>query len=126
MKIPLFAILTLLPCLAVAQSTPPATSTAPSDTETHHHHHHFSPDQQLAFLTTKLGLSATQQAQIKPVLVSTGSQIKTIHDNASLTKEQKHAEIKPLEKSSKTQIEQYLNPAQLAEFKQLHHHHDHA
>jgi len=128
MKIPLLAILTFLPCLALAQSTTDSTPTPASNPPSGSgakpwHHEHKSPEEQLAWLTTKLGLSATQQGQIKPVLVSKGEQLKTIFENTSLTEEQKHDQVKALFESTNQQIESYLNPAQVTQFKELHPHH---
>ncbi len=127
MKLTLFAILTFLPCVALAQST---TNTSPDQTDQtsasgpkEWYHHHRSPEKQLAKLTTKLGLDATQQGQIKPVLVAQAEQLKSIFENTSLTKEQKHEQIKTLRESTKQQIESFLNPTQLAQFKELHPHH---
>jgi hypothetical protein len=128
MKIPLLAILTLLPCLAVAQSTTDSDSTtstnAPSDSGPKHwHHHHPSAAEQLTWLTTKLDLTSTEQGQIGPVLTSRDAQMKTIFENTSLTKEQKHAQIKALMESTNQQIESFLSPEQVTEFEALHQHH---
>ena len=125
MKLPLLAILTFLPCLALADSTTDSTST-PFTTQSSEtgHHHHLSPEQQLAWLTTKLGLSTTQQGQIGPVLISRDAQLKTIFEDKSLTEDQKHEKIKALFESTNLQIESFLNPAQVPVFKALHQHHD--
>lgn len=74
-------------------------------------------------MTTKLGLSSTQQGQIGPVLTSKDTQMKSIFENTSLTKDQKHAQMEALMKSSNQQIESFLNPAQVQTFEQLHQHH---
>jgi len=124
MKLPLIIALAFLPCLALAQSTTDTNQPSGTAPNQWHHHHHFSPEQQLARLTTKLGLSETQQGQIGPVLVSRDAQLKAIHENTSLTKEQKHEQHKALRASTRQQIESFLNPAQVAQFKALHHHHD--
>jgi len=129
MKIPLLVTLTFLPCLALAQSTTdtsdtPSTNQPSASGQPQEHHHFRSPDQQLAWLTAKLTLSDIQQGQIKPVLVSRDEQLKAIHENTSLTDEQKHEQVKELMHSTNQQIESFLNPAQVAEFKELHQHHD--
>ena len=128
MKLPLLAILTLLPCVAWAQATTDSGSTSSTNQPTcsapKHRWHHHDAAQQLQWLTTKLDLSSTQQGEIGPVLTSKDSQMKTIFHNTSLSKEQKHEQIKALMQSSKQQIESYLNPTQVQTFEQLHHHHD--
>lgn len=131
MKLPLLVTLTFLPCLALAQSTTDTDSDSTSSTNQpsvsgpkQWHHHHLSPDQQLAWLTTKLSLSDTQQGEIKPVLVSRDEKLKAIHEDTSLTEDQKHEQTKALFESTNEQIESFLNPAQVAQFKELHQHHD--
>ena len=125
MKIPLLVTLAFLPCLALAQSTTDTSSTnCPSCSGPKHWQHHpQSPEQQLAFLTTKLGLSETQQGQIGPVLVSRDAKLKTIFEDTSLTKEQKHEQIKALMESTNTQIESFLTPEQVTQFEALHQDH---
>jgi len=123
MKLPLLVTFAFLPCLALAQST--TDTNQPSCTAPNQwHHHHHSPEQQLAWLTTKLGLSDIQQGQIKPILVSRDEQLKALHENTSLSEDQKHEQMKALIESTNQQIVSFLNPAQVAQFKELHQHHD--
>ena len=131
MKLPLLITLAFLPCLALAQgtsgsdsdSTPSTNQPSCSGPKHGHHHHHFSPEKQLAFLTSKLGLSTDQQATIGPILVSRDAQLKTIFQDKSLTKEQKHEQIKALFESTNTEIEAALTPEQVTQFEALHQHH---
>jgi hypothetical protein len=127
MKLPLLALLTLLPCAAWAQATTGSDTTTSTNQAAcsgpKHRRYHHDEAQQLQWLTTKLGLSSTQQGQIGPVLSSRDTQMKTIFQNTSLSKEQKHEQVKALVQSSKQQIESYLNPTQVQTFEQLHHHH---
>jgi len=129
MKLPLLLVaLAFLPGLALAQATPGSdatTATSPDQTEGggHKHWHHRTPEQQLAWLTSKLDLTDTQQTQIGTVLTSRDTQFKTIHQDASLTKEEKHQQMKALMESSNQQIESYLTSGQLAQFQALHQHH---
>ena len=124
MKLPLIITLAFLPCLALAQSTTPSTNCPTCAGQKEWHHHLQSPEQQLAGLTTKLSLSTTQQGQIGPVLVSRDAQSKTIFENTSLSEDQKHEQMKALMESTNQQIESFLNPAQVAQFKEMHQHHD--
>ena len=123
MKLPLLITLAFLPCLALAQSTTDTTPPAGSEQKDWHHHPE-SAEKQLAWLTEKLGLSTTQQGQIGPILVSRDKQLKAIHDNTSLTEEQKHDQSKTLFENTNTQIETYLTSEQSAKFEKLHQHHD--
>ena len=127
MKLPLIITLAFLPCLALAQSTtisaPTCSTNQPSSTEQKPLHHHLSPEKELAWLTTKLGLSDTQQGQIKPLLVSKTEKLKAIHEDTSLTEDQKHAQSKALIESTDQQIESFLTPAQVTQFEALHQDH---
>jgi hypothetical protein len=75
--------------------------------------------QQLTWLMGLLGLTDAQQAQIKPILVSTQSQMKAIFQNTSLTADQKHAQMKTLLDSTANQIETYLTPDQVSQLESL-------
>jgi hypothetical protein len=56
------------------------------------------------------------------LLISRDEQLKAIHHDASLTQAQKYEQSKALFRST-NQIESFLNPAQVAKFKDLDHHH---
>ena len=122
MKSALLATLAFLPCLALAQSmTNAPSSSAPSSTaNVKPYHHQFSPRKQLAWLTAKLGLSETQQGQIKPLLVSKDKKLKAIHQDSSLTDDQKQTKLKALFDSTHQQIESFLTPAQVTEYEAIH------
>ena len=81
------------------------------------------PDQQLAMLTSKLQLSDTQEGEIKPVLTSRDTQMKSIFTDSSLSQDQKRQQMMSVMESTSQQIESFLNPAQVAEYKQMHEHH---
>ena len=116
----LIAILAALPGLALAQTS---TNTDTPPPMGQWHHHGFDPDKELAHLTKKLDLSATQQGQIKPLLVTQAANLKTIHDNTSLSDEQKHDQTKALFESTNQQIESFLNPTQVTQFQAMHQQH---
>jgi protein CpxP len=93
------------------------------------HRGQFGPHHVLQFLTTKLNLTTDQQSQVKPILVSTHTQIRSIRQNASLTREEKIAQIKQAMDAAQNQINGVLTPAQQqqlsalrAQFEQNHHH----
>ena len=126
MKLPLIVTLAFLPCLALAQSSSSnSTSSAPTTrpSETAHNYSHKSPKQQLAWLTTKLGLNVTQQGQIGPVLVSKDAQMKTISGDTSLTEKQKHDQMGSLFESSNKQVESFLTSDQATQFEAMRQHH---
>jgi len=82
---------------------------------------------QLAHLTTALGLTTDQQAQIKPILDAAHTQVKATFQNSSLTQEQKMTQVKSTLEAANSQINGILTPAQQAQFatlkQQWHHHH---
>jgi hypothetical protein len=126
MKIPLLAILTIVPCLAVAQSSPSVSTTSTStitsttsSTDTTHRDSHRSPKEQLAWLTTKLGLSATQQGQIGPVLDSKDTEMNMINGNTSLSEGEKQDKMGRESERSDYRIESYLTPIQVTQFQAL-------
>jgi hypothetical protein len=85
-------------------------------------HHHSNPTRELAWLTPKLGLNDTQQGQIKPLLFAKAEQLKTISEDANLTKDQKNRQTKVLYENTNQQIESFLNPAQVQTFEQQQQH----
>ena len=70
-------------------------------------------------LSQELNLTADQQAKIKPIFQQARAQGKTIHQDASLTKEQKMAKMKELHQTTMAQMNEILTPEQQAQWKQL-------
>jgi Spy/CpxP family protein refolding chaperone len=63
-------------------------------------------------LTSELGVSTAQQAQLKPLLDSTHTQVLAIRNDTTLPPEQKFAKIKETLQTARTQISSVLTPAQ--------------
>ena len=70
-------------------------------------------------LSQELNLTADQQAKIKPIFQQARAQGKTIHQDASLTKEQKMAKMKELHQTTMAQMNEILTPEQQTQWKQL-------
>jgi hypothetical protein len=121
MKLPLLAVLLFVPCVALAQTSTNSTDNPSAPTCTGHHKHKqgHSPEQELAFLTKKLDLSDSQQQDIGPILTSAATQRKAIFENASLSKEEKHQQLKALHEQTTTQIEAQLTPDQTTTFEEM-------
>jgi Spy/CpxP family protein refolding chaperone len=66
----------------------------------------------LDHLTTQLGLTADQQAQIKPILDAAHTQVQAIHNDTSIPQDQKFAKIKETMEAAHSQINGILTPAQ--------------
>jgi len=126
MKLPLLALLTCLPCLALAQSQPSTNATvtpvAPAGAQDHQRPPHGPPDpaQILEHLTKALQLTSSQQDQIKPILEAQLAQMKSIHDDTSSTDDQKQEQMQALRQDTAKQIEAVLTPDQVTQFEQMH------
>ncbi len=96
---------------ATADSSQQDSQAAP--TEPHHR------GNRMQKLSQELNLTADQQAKIKPIFQQARAQGKTIHQDASLTKEQKMAKMKELHQTTMAQMNEILTPEQQAQWKQL-------
>ena len=79
-------------------------------------------------LTTELGLSPTQQADIKPILEAAHKQVKAIFANTTLTPDQKFTQAKATMEAANSQINGDISTQQQTEFaalKEKFHHHGH-
>ncbi len=80
-----------------------------------------SPGAHLQMLTEKLNLTEEQRAKLKPILQDQAQQLKAVHDDTSLTPEQKAAKKKAIHASFHEQINAVLTPEQQAKFKEMKH-----
>ena len=70
-------------------------------------------------IAKKLGLTPDQIAQLKTTRANTHAAIKAIRANASLTPDQKKAQIRETVKTARTQMRAVLTPDQQAKLQQL-------
>ncbi len=75
-------------------------------------HQGFSPDSQLEHLTKALDLSSDQQTQIKPILESQQQQMMQIHQDQTLSRDDKMAKAKSLHDDTTSKIQAVLNDQQ--------------
>lgn len=78
-----------------------------------------SPEAHLQMLTEKLNLTDEQRTKLKPILQDQAQQMKAVHDDASLSPEQKHAKMKTIHESFHEQINAVLTPEQQVKFKEM-------
>jgi periplasmic protein CpxP/Spy len=106
---------------AVFAQTAPAATDAPPPPPGMHGHHMMAmdPDKQLAHLTTKLSLSADQQAQIKPILQDRQSQMMALHSDTTLAGPDKMAKMKSLNQEEHAKIEAILNDDQKKQWAEM-------
>ena len=96
-----------------AQETPSTTGTnAPV-------RKHLDAAGRLEKLTQDLGLTADQQAKIKPILEDEAQKIKALHKDTSLAKDQMRPKIKEIRDAADTAIKALLTPEQVTKFDAL-------
>jgi protein CpxP len=79
-------------------------------------HRGMDPDEQLKHLTKALDLTSDQQTQIKPILESQQQQMMAVHQDQSLSREDRMAKMKALHEDSTTKINAVLNDTQKQKF----------
>ena len=72
--------------------------------------------EKLQHLSSELNLTDDQKQKIKPILQSEVGQLKSVHDNASLSADQKQAQMHDIHSSAKSQINEILTPDQQQKF----------
>ena len=102
--------------LAFAQT--PQESPAPTP-DKHVGMHRESADEQLQMLSEKLNLTDDQKTKLKPILQDQMNQMKAVHEDSSLSPEQKKAKMKSIHESMHDQINAVLTPEQQTKFKQM-------
>ena len=98
---------------ATAPQTPPQGHEAMGSTG--------SPEAHLQMLSEKLNLTDDQKAKLKPILQDQAEQLRSLHNDASLTPEQKVAKKKAIHETTQDQINAVLTPDQQAKFKEMKH-----
>ena len=88
-------------------------------------HGPMSPDQRLQMMTRQLNLTADQQQKIKPLLESEGQQMQTLHQDTSLSQEDRMSKMKQIRQSTNEQIKSSLNPDQQQKFDEMMSRHGH-
>lgn len=82
-------------------------------------HNGESVDQHLQMLSEKLNLTDDQEAKLKPIVQDLMQQTKAVHDDSSLSPEQKRTKMKSIHESFHDQINAVLTPEQQTKFKQM-------
>ena len=76
-------------------------------------------DDQLKHLTKKLNLSADQQTKLKPILEDQRKQMDAIHNDSSLSREDRFSKMQTIRQSSDTEIKGVLNEDQQKSFDKM-------
>jgi periplasmic protein CpxP/Spy len=107
---------------ASAMAQAPAQDTAPAQQQRHMHH---DPHRQAMHLGKKLGLSADQTAKLEPIFAQHRDQVEALRQNTSLTPEQRHAQMRDLNRNTHQQLAGVLTPDQMQQLKQMRKQHRH-
>ena len=78
-----------------------------------------SVDDQVKHLSKKLNLSSDQQAKLKPILEDQRTQMEAVHNDASLSRQDRMSKMQDLRKSSDEQIKAVLNSDQQKNFDKM-------
>lgn len=97
---------------AFAQQNPPAKG------EDHKHmgHDMGSVDDHVKELSTRLNLTADQQAKVKAIMEEQHQQMETVMKDQSMSKEDKHAKMQSMHDSVHTKVREVLNDDQKPKF----------
>jgi periplasmic protein CpxP/Spy len=78
-----------------------------------------SVDDQIKHLSKKLNLTDDQQAKLKPIFEDQHKQMEQIHNDSSLSREDRFSKMQALRQSSDTQIKGVLNEEQQKSFDKM-------
>jgi Spy/CpxP family protein refolding chaperone len=78
-----------------------------------------SADQRLQRMTQQLDLTSEQQQQIKPILESESQQMRVLHQDSSLSQQDRMTKMQAIRQESGSQIKALLNPDQQAKFEKM-------
>jgi Spy/CpxP family protein refolding chaperone len=88
-------------------------------------HGPMTADQRMQMLTKQLNLTADQQEKIKPILESESQQMQALHQDSSLSREDRMSKMQQIRQSSNEQIKSNLNSDQQQKFDEMMSHQGH-
>lgn len=90
-----------------------------------HGRHHFDPARRAEMLGKQLSLTSDQQAKVLDILKSEQSEMKSLHSDTSLSREDRHSKMMDLHQTSNDQIRALLTPDQQKKFDEILSRHEH-
>jgi periplasmic protein CpxP/Spy len=107
--------------LALAQEAAPQADApqAPPARMAHGHGMNDNADGRLQHLSRELNLTDDQKAKLKPILKSEWQEMKPVHDDTALSREQKHEKMKGIHEKYQAQVEGVLTPEQQEKWKKM-------
>jgi protein CpxP len=98
---------------ATAQDSPSNNQqSAPSQDHGRWHHGHEDPAQRTQELTKQLKLTPDQQTKVQDALQAEQSQMESLHQDSSLSQEDRHSKMMEIHKSTDEQIRGLLDASQ--------------
>jgi len=95
-----------------AQDSPSQGQSNDQQPQEHGRHHGMDPAQRTQELTKKLNLTTDQQAKVKDALDSEHSQMESIHQDSSLSQDDRRAKMMDIRKTTDTQVRGLLDSNQ--------------
>ncbi len=100
------------PFAAAQSSDSPPNNQQPAQGGGGWHHGPPDPAQRTQELTKRLNLSSDQQTKVQDILQSEHSQMETLHQDTSLSQQDRHAKMMEIRKSTDTQVRALLDSTQ--------------
>ena len=104
---------------AFAQEATPQTPTADQGQSMHHGRGPMSVDDQLEHMSKALSLTSNQQTQIKPLLEARREQMMQMHQDQSMSHDDRMTKMKALDDDTHAKIDAVLNDSQKAKFAKM-------
>jgi len=98
--------------LAASQDNPSNDQTPPQDNGRQHHPGPPDPAQRTQELSKKLNLTSDQQTKVQDILQSEHSQMESLHQDSSLSQQDRHSKMMDIRNNSDTQIRRLLDSTQ--------------
>jgi len=89
------------------------------------HRQPMSADQRLQMMTKQLNLTTDQQQQIKPILENEQEQVQALHQDSSLSPQDRMSKMQQIRENAAGQIKPILNADQQAKYQQMMSHQGH-
>lgn len=83
------------------------------------HRQPMSADQRLQMMTKQLNLTSDQQQQIKPILENEQQQFQALHQDSSLSQQDRMSKMQQIRENTASQIKPILNADQQAKYQQM-------
>lgn len=104
---------------AAAQDNPPNDQSPPAQENGMRHHGPVDPAQRTAELTKKLNLTSDQQTKVHDALQSEHSQMESLHQDSSLSQQDRRAKMMDIRKATDAQIRGVLDANQAKKWDEM-------